>query len=765
VTPEGSQHTQINRNELGWAISTYRPAFGYTFYTCDNWGRVDTVTNTDSSTVSVDYDLEDTVTAVTDENGHSTTFAYDDALRLTSTTNGRGDVESYGYNTNGWVTSVTNGRGKTRTYEYTLRGDSKKMVLPDGYFENSSFDGNGNATAYDNSLLRNVLQTIQYGYNQLDQITGINYPNDADVSFTYDSLRRIDLMVDGTGTTDWTYNDRGFLSALSTPQGNQSYTYDLLGRRLTMVDSTGSTTYAYDTYQRPRSVTNPHNETTLWDYDSNGILIKQTLSTGSKTEYGFDSRGRTTSVVHKKNNNSVISSESYVFDGTGNMTAKTVDSVMTTYAYDNADQLTSESRPGYVASYSYDGNGNRLAKVLNGVTEAYTYDDGDKMLTAGTKSYQYDLAGRTAQVTSPSGVTSVTYDDEDRVTRVYNQSQSINQSYRYNGLDTRVQRLDNNAVTRTYRRDGVSPTAQVLADGTATFTPGISERRGGVSKFLHQDYLGSTKQITTSNQTVTDSKKYDAFGLLQPDSTGSTPTPFGFAGAWGYQQDSTGLQLLGHRYYDPSTGRFLTRDPIGDGSNWYTYASNNPVCFVDENGLWVQFAAAIVAMFILSSDVAIAPAGPLDPSESEKIKQAKAELAELKFAAFVASIGGSASAIPRYNSIRRVQRFVPNPHGRKGNPQTQQRVREIEKETKEKHPEWEVEAGGTMPERNVPTPGGNRNSRGPDLIFRKPNGERRFVQVGRTTKKGKPVAREKKALDDLRRVPGSRTKFYPLNKK
>ena len=83
---------------------------------------------------------------------------------------------------------------------------------------------------------------------------------------------------------------------------------------------------------------------------------------------------------------------------------------------------------------------------------------------------------------------------------------------------------------------------------------------------------------------VTDTRQYDAFGLLT-GSSGSTPTPFGFAGGWGYQQDSTGLQLLGHRYYDPSTGRFLTRDPIKDGRNWYGYCENNPLKFVDPAGL------------------------------------------------------------------------------------------------------------------------------------------------------------------------------------
>ncbi|MBS1711446.1 MAG: RHS repeat-associated core domain-containing protein [Armatimonadetes bacterium] len=66
---------------------------------------------------------------------------------------------------------------------------------------------------------------------------------------------------------------------------------------------------------------------------------------------------------------------------------------------------------------------------------------------------------------------------------------------------------------------------------------------------------------------------------------GSWSSRFAYAGGFGYQQDpDTGLKLLGHRYYDSSTSRFLTRDPAKDGRNWYGYCAGNPVGKVDCDG-------------------------------------------------------------------------------------------------------------------------------------------------------------------------------------
>jgi RHS repeat-associated protein len=94
---------------------------------------------------------------------------------------------------------------------------------------------------------------------------------------------------------------------------------------------------------------------------------------------------------------------------------------------------------------------------------------------------------------------------------------------------------------------------------------GLSENRSGTSAFYHPDAIGSTRDITNSTQTVTDTRRFDAFGMLA-ETTGSNPTPFGFVGGEQYQTDTdSGLLLLGHRYYDNTTGRFISRDPAYAG--------------------------------------------------------------------------------------------------------------------------------------------------------------------------------------------------------
>jgi len=196
------------------------------------------------------------------------------------------------------------------------------------------------------------------------------------------------------------------------------------------------------------------------------------------------------------------------------------------------------------------------------------------------KTYGYDLAGRTTSVVSSTGTTNIAYDFEERATSIV--GPGVSQTNLYNGLDKRVGSTTN-SVARTYLRDGAYVTDPVLKDGAATYTPGVSERRGTTTTYLHSGLKNADAQSSPA-QLLTGTRQYDAFGNLAT-STGTWTGPFGYAGAFGYQEDATGLKLLGHRLYDASTGRFLTRDPIKDGRNWYLYGENDPVNRIDPEGL------------------------------------------------------------------------------------------------------------------------------------------------------------------------------------
>ena len=152
----------------------------------------------------------------------------------------------------------------------------------------------------------------------------------------------------------------------------------------------------------------------------------------------------------------------------------------------------------------------------------------------------------------------------------------------------------NSSSVRTYfLYDGSQPVCELNSSGAVTAVNtfganGLISRAtisGGTPAptYYTFDTTGSVAQRTDASGAVTSSDLYDSFGAgLSPP-----PDPFGFGAQFGYYTDAeTSLILCGHRYYDPSTARWLTRDPIGyaGGMDLYAYCGNGPIDGADPSG-------------------------------------------------------------------------------------------------------------------------------------------------------------------------------------
>ncbi len=153
--------------------------------------------------------------------------------------------------------------------------------------------------------------------------------------------------------------------------------------------------------------------------------------------------------------------------------------------------------------------------------------------------------------------------------------------------DLRVSKTVNGETT-THILDGANVVADIQGTSISKYNRGrelISMEQNGQKGYYVFNGHGDVVQMRNASGEQVYQNVYDAFGMeiFDYDETNQFVNPFGYAGE--YTDEETGNIYLRARYYNPNTGRFLSEDPIKDGTNWYAYAGNNPVLFLDPWGL------------------------------------------------------------------------------------------------------------------------------------------------------------------------------------
>jgi RHS repeat-associated protein len=287
---------------------------------------------------------------------------------------------------------------------------------------------------------------------------------------------------------------------------------------------------------------------------------------------------RLTKITNRKSTLEIINEHAFTYNNMDLIDTETINTGtaypsqqedLKTYDYNNVNQLLNATGPNQTFTYDNDGN----------MTQGYT---------PAPENYAVTM----------------TYDAENRLTSAeYTDSGSVlhrtEYSYSGNGMLAVLKKLENSVPVSEihFIRAGFLPVQERDENNIVTreYTWGINMGGGGIGGLLNlkqngNDYSylydgkGNVMAVLNSTQSIVASYRYDEFGNLMAK-TGTLEQPFMFS-TKRYDQ-STGSSYYGYRFYSPCTGRWITRDPLGEdgGINLYGFVGNNAINFVDLWGL------------------------------------------------------------------------------------------------------------------------------------------------------------------------------------
>ncbi|ATL31619.1 polymorphic toxin-type HINT domain-containing protein [Streptomyces formicae] len=628
IPPEGATATTTLTDARGQATELHQhhtrsagAAFDTTKYAFTPRGELKKVTDPAGNTWAYEYDQLGRQTLADDPDRGATKSTYDDRDQLTTTTDQRGTVLASVYDNLGRKTELhkDSPSGELRakwTYD-TVSGAKGQLAESTRYVNGAAYTSK--VTSYDRLYRPTktavvipgeegaLARTYQSGttYKPSGLVGGVSYSaagslpaGSYSTTFEKQTLRPVSILGDGfQADTSYSWTGKALQYQLAGTGGKKIWatnTYEwgtqrLATARVDREDQNGVD--QHDTYR--------------YDQAGNVLSVSDVSRTGTDTQcFTYDYLRRMTEAWTQGDKTCATAPptgktggpapywHSYTYDKAGNRATETL--------HDTAGDSTKDTK----RTYDYPKPGASQPHTLTSVTtekpggtatkDSYGYDEtgntNSRTLHGDTQRLSWDAEGHLAKVTEPGEkgkdkVTEYVYDTEGN--RLIGRTPTETTLYLGHTEVTLAKGADKAKATR-YTPLGGGHQAVKADDGTITFTTADHQGTGQLSVAAADMKLAQRRTLP--------------FGGPRGETPKSWPGTKGFVGGTD-DTKSTGLTYLGAREYDPSTGRFLSVDPVMDLTdpqqiNGYTYGNNNPVTFSDPTGrLFGCIACAVMNIY------------------------------------------------------------------------------------------------------------------------------------------------------------------------
>jgi RHS repeat-associated protein len=335
-----------------------------------------------------------------------------------------------------------------------------------GTWGEQSVDTKGNTVVkvYDQagrlSQVKHASQTTTYTYLDNGALQKVTYP--------------------GGAYEEYTYYDDNKLHTLTNKKANGSiidaynYAYDGAGNRTQILDGHGTTTYTYDVLNRLLTATEPNGRVTAYTYDGSGNRTIETVTQSGQstvTTYQYNEQSRLTATEMEQPDDTVRLVDFY-YDNNGNMVGRTsalltdgtsaavlslseTEDEAALYDYDVWNNMVSSTVDGETTTHTYNGDGLRVSKTANGLTTRYAYEYTEVVLELDGSGNQKALNVRghklLSRVTS-AGSSWFMYNGHGDVTALVDGANTVQATYYYDAFG--VHKEQTGTADNPYRYSG-----------------------------------------------------------------------------------------------------------------------------------------------------------------------------------------------------------------------------------------------------------------------------------------------------------------------